>query len=134
MPGIVDLLGLALELYVNDAFDNHSALFSDAHLYGEQRISTWVTYTYEPAVQSVPDPGIVPLVGMGLAAVAARGRLGLGGGNAGPANDLAQITAESSPRLCSLLDTPAGTMLPATECASRESNAQLTPQASVVAI
>ena len=75
MPGIVDLLGLALELYVNDVFDNHSALFSDAHLYGEQYISTWVTYTYEPAVEAVPEPGLAALVGLGLAGLSVRRRL-----------------------------------------------------------
>ena len=83
LPGLNDLLDLAYQLYLNDVFDNHSVAFSDAHLYGDEAWLVRVSYTYEPAVEAVPEPGIAALVGMALAAVGVRGRLGLGGGNAG---------------------------------------------------
>lgn len=79
---ILALLEVSYELFLNDVFANHNAAYSDAHLYANELVTARVGYTYEPAVQAVPEPGIAALVSMALAAVGVRGRLGLRGGNA----------------------------------------------------
>ena len=69
---INDILDLFYQLYLNDVFANHSFAFSDAHLHGRVRHSAWVTYTYEPAAASVPEPGLLALVGLGCSAFGLR--------------------------------------------------------------